>query len=141
MSNENMQDECQKIVEREVIYNQTSVVNHLLDRENDLGFDWDSIENLYIPTCYKCGHINMIASECDGCTECNDDEDDNGYYDSEVQEILEWWLVTEWFSEKLAKKGEPILRADGSFYWGRTTSGQAIYIDSVIKDIVKDLKG
>ena len=51
-------------------------------------------------------------------------------------EILEWWLVTAPFARLLQAEGEYILEKLDCYWWGRTTSGMAIYMDSVITDIV-----
>jgi hypothetical protein len=56
-------------------------------------------------------------------------------YDSD---ILEWWLVTEQLARWLKRENEFVLKDLGCYWWGRTTSGQAIFIDRVITDIVKD---
>lgn len=57
--------------------------------------------------------------------------------ESEQQEILEWWLVSSYLCRKLKDKGEPVIESEQ--LWGRTTSGQAIYLDWVICDICNDL--
>ena len=51
-------------------------------------------------------------------------------------DVLEWWLITEQLARWLRRENEIILQDLGCYWWGRTTSGQAIYIDSVITDIV-----
>jgi len=51
-------------------------------------------------------------------------------------DVLEWWLVTPTLARWLTAEDEIILEDLGCFWWGRQTSGQAIYIDSVITDIV-----
>ncbi len=58
---------------------------------------------------------------------------------AEDKEIYEWWSCNDWFIEKLLARGEPILRTDYKDYWGRTCTGQAISMDTVIKDIYKSL--
>ena len=55
------------------------------------------------------------------------------------EEVLEWWLVLPTFAKYLKAENEVILEIFGSHYWGRTTSGMAIYMDSVITDIVNKL--
>lgn len=55
----------------------------------------------------------------------------------EWYEVLEWWLVTNWLAERLRDEGEVIVEDCGCHWWGRTTSGQAIYMDSVIREIGK----
>lgn len=54
-------------------------------------------------------------------------------------EVYEHWAVSSWLAEKLIAKGE---RVDTDFaglnVWARTTTGQAISIDSVIEAITKE---
>ena len=52
--------------------------------------------------------------------------------EEQPQEIYEWWLVSNWFAEKLSQWGEPTLTDGQSIWWGRTTTGQAISLDGVI---------
>ena len=53
-------------------------------------------------------------------------------------EVLEWWLVTPWLAERLKEQGEIIIDKLGCRWWGRLTSGQAIYMDGVIQEICGD---
>jgi hypothetical protein len=55
--------------------------------------------------------------------------------DEEPEEALEHWLVSEWLAHRLREEGEMVIDFMNLTIWGRTTSGQAIYIDSVIEDI------
>ena len=50
-------------------------------------------------------------------------------------EALEHWLVSTWLANRLREEGEMVIDFMDLTIWGRTTSGQAIYIDSVIEDI------
>lgn len=54
------------------------------------------------------------------------------------EEVLEWWLVTPWLAARLKEQGEIVIDEYGCHWWGRTTSGQAIYMDSVIQEICGD---
>lgn len=55
------------------------------------------------------------------------------------REVFEHWAVSEWLADKLIAKGE---RVDKDFaclnVWARTTTGQAISMDSVIETICKE---
>lgn len=51
------------------------------------------------------------------------------------EEVLEWWLVTPYLARKLKAQGEVILEAYGCHWWGRLTSGRAIYLDAVMQAI------
>ena len=50
-------------------------------------------------------------------------------------EVFEWWLVSPYLAQELKQQGEVIIDALGCHWWGRTTSGQAICMDSVIQKI------
>jgi hypothetical protein len=56
------------------------------------------------------------------------------------REVYEHWAVSTWLAEKLAAKGE---RVDTDFsnlnVWARTTTGQAISMDSVIRAIAAEM--
>ncbi|WP_297932242.1 hypothetical protein [uncultured Alistipes sp.] len=54
-----------------------------------------------------------------------------------VGEVVEWWLVDSRLAERLKREGEVIIDALDCHWWGRTTSGQAIYMDDVIRKIAE----
>ena len=58
----------------------------------------------------------------------------------ENSEVLEWWLVTPYMAELLKEKGEVILSDYGCYWWGRQTSGQALYMDGVIQEIAEHMR-
>ena len=58
----------------------------------------------------------------------------------ENSEIMEWWLVTPYMAELLKEKGEVILSDYDCYWWGRTTSGQALYMDEVIQEIAEQME-
>ena len=53
----------------------------------------------------------------------------------EYDEVFEWWLVTPYMADMLKNNGEVILAAYDCYWWGRTTTGQALYMDWVIQEI------
>ena len=52
-----------------------------------------------------------------------------------VDDVMEWWLIDSWLAERLKEQGEVIIEELGCRWWGRLTSGQAIYMDGVIQEI------
>lgn len=55
-------------------------------------------------------------------------------------EVYEHWIVDQWLAEKLQEKGQRVdLDFEGLCIWGRTCTGQAVSMDSVIKEIYDDL--
>ena len=53
-------------------------------------------------------------------------------------EILEWWLVSSWLARQLEDIGETVITEFGCSWWGRTTSGQALYLDEPIERIASE---
>lgn len=60
------------------------------------------------------------------------------YLDPFTDEVLEWWLIDSWLAERLQQEGEVVIEEYGCYWWGRSTSGQAIYLDSVIQKIAEE---
>lgn len=58
--------------------------------------------------------------------------------DPETHEVYEHWLVSSWLARKLEAEGEVVGEFAGLTIWGRTTTGQAIYIDGVIETITAE---
>ena len=57
---------------------------------------------------------------------------------TEPQEIYEWWQVTGYLYRQLLANGEPVLNCNYGYFWGRTTTGQAIKLDGVITNIQRE---
>ena len=103
--------DAQKMVEREVLLCQTSLVEKLL--EVNL-VDWEDIQNAYYG------------------------EEEPEQFD-ELKEVFSWWLVSAWLASKLVEALEPVLLSEYGTWWGRTTCGSAIYQDDVIKRIAESV--
>lgn len=55
------------------------------------------------------------------------------------REIYEHWIVSDWLADKLEAHSEKVERnLAGLTVWARTTTGQAIYADDVIKAIAAE---
>ena len=54
---------------------------------------------------------------------------------SDINEVYEHWLVSDWLLEKLKEQEEPILETDYETWWGRTCTGQAILLDYNIQEL------
>jgi len=60
--------------------------------------------------------------------------------DPDYTDILEHWVLPErWTANDLEAEGEVVFDFGGMTIWGRTTSGQSISIDYVIRNICKNL--
>lgn len=67
---------------------------------------------------------------------------DDGIFDFEdiinhEDDIYEWWLVSDWLAGQLKRAKESMLINAYGTWWGRQATGQAIYMDNVIKKIAK----
>jgi len=60
--------------------------------------------------------------------------------EEEPAEIYEWWAVSRYLADQLRGYNECILEFGNNTYWGRQTTGQAIYIDGVITSIAEDME-
>lgn len=55
-------------------------------------------------------------------------------------EAYEHWAITPWFGEKLKEHGEMVGELFNLTIWGRCTTGQAISMDGVIREIASEMK-
>lgn len=60
--------------------------------------------------------------------------------ESEYTDIMEYWIVSRYLADKLNEKGHPVVSDGSNMIWGRTTSGQTIYMDGVINEICFDIQ-
>ena len=134
------QDIKRKFVDREVRACFSYEMDEILRAEI---VSYDDIENLYEYRCPQCGEVIKEDEEgnytCAGY-KCDYTAPDSHMLEQEPQEIFEWWIVTEFLYNKLKEKGEPVLEWGNNYYWGRTTTGQAILLDGVISDICSDME-
>ena len=69
------------------------------------------------------------------------DEIVNHYNEKEDEyvDIFEWWVVDGALLKNLEERGQPVLHTEHGDWWGRTCTGQAIYMDMVIGEIYDNL--
>lgn len=146
MSYEPTQEECGRVVDRDVLLNVNGVVEKLFEHEPDLR---DDCENAWVRQCPECGECvpqdaEMADEDADGvpahqCAHCKN-YIDLDICDTEPQEVYEWWAVSSWLADRLAEHDE-VLHRDlyGLIVWGRCTTGQAILLDGVIVAITREL--
>jgi hypothetical protein len=92
-----------------------SLVEYIIQKgfeDSNAPFTIDDIENIYI------------------------EDEETG--ESEMQEVFQWFIVSDYLAEKLKEKGEPIINDEN--IWGRGTCGQAILLDYVITEICAEMK-
>lgn len=137
----------------------SDLVEYLIGHDGDKYADWSEWENLCVTRCPECGEVvedwgkvdekdvehiesDKIARElidygvkCPYCGAIHEEEPE-----PELQEIYEYWIVTEGLGEQLRERGEPVLERRGGWIWGRTCTGQAILLDNVISSICYDME-
>jgi hypothetical protein len=121
------QEDLRKFVNNEVYCCQTMVVEKLLE---ECIFDYSDIQNFYKSDkqLKEDGYKTKVERE---------EARRNG---GDQNEIFEWWVVSDWLIKKLEAEEEPILKTDYGDWWGRTCTGQAIYLDYVIEKIYDSCK-
>ena len=118
-----MQDITRQFISNHIYCNQSCLVSKLMDKEVI------SIEN-YI-NFYKSDET--IKADHDVKTEEEIEEiRDNG---EDMQEVYEHWLCSDWFISKMKEQDDPILETDFETWWGRTCTGQSIYLDYNIQEL------
>lgn len=163
MRTDEMNEMCRKIVENNVFYNQSYLVENAL--ANGF-FDYDDIVNTYPDHSEEIGelqekideleerqgecqdeideleeqesnteeHENLFAALSAQIEKLEDEKQELMDLEQEPQEVLEWWLVSSQFADWLEEKGEVVLKNEYGEYWGRKTSGQMIYMDYIIEE-------
>ena len=61
-------------------------------------------------------------------------------YDEETEsfkEVFEWWIVSNYFADKLLSRGEIMIYSGNLNIWGRQCTGQSITMDWLIRDMYK----
>lgn len=104
-----------QFIERHVYANVNSLVEYIIQKgfeDSNAPFTIEDIENIYI------------------------ENEETG--ESEMQEVFQWYIVSDYLAEKLKEKGEPIINDEN--IWGRGTCGQAILLDYVITEICAEMQ-
>ena len=128
-----VQDITREFIRPHIFRNQSSLITHLQEQEVE-SFYYDDIENLYLTDeeIIKY-HLDEIELD-DDSKEVTIDMLDDFRYDN-PQEIFEWYLVSDWFLDRIREINEPIIDNDYGEYWGRCCTGQAIYLDYNMQEL------
>jgi len=143
MSTRHIEQQIDRLVRQEILANQTYLVETLLAKSDP---HWiEHIENFYDESTEAVEEYLAYETEIDPETwseldtfERHDLAIKHGF-EACPHEIFEWWLVSDWLANKLSEFEEPILRTEYGTWWGRTTTGQAIKLDDVMRRIVKTI--
>ncbi len=118
-----LQDIAGQLVSNHVHVCQSMLVHQLMDEEILYP---DNYENLFMSDERIKEYHNVSTDE-----EVEEIRNDG----SDINEVYEHWLVSDWLLEKLREQEEPILETDYETWWGRTCSGQAIKLDHNIQEL------
>ncbi len=113
----------------------------------DHGCDLPNAPTLECPVCHDATHPTCAGPCGDSgrVPDPNADEDDD-YVDAlrdavrdnaELEEVYEWYLVSEWLGRKLAAIGECVLDSGYGVFWGRTCTGQAVIMDGTLQRVAE----
>jgi len=122
-----VQDVTREFIFPHILKNQSYLVNHLGSQDVD-GFRFDDIQNLYMTDNQIIEDLGLDHEEI-----TSDMLDDYRY--ENPKEPLEWYLVSEWFLDRIKEMNEPYIENSYGTYWGRQCSGQSIYLDYNIQEL------
>ena len=133
---------AEKYIQRDILACQSGLVDSLIKLNSELPnndhyieeYSYENVENLSMNneallSYYDYENYSDLAKE-----EFIENARNDG---SDIQEIFEWWLVSNWLATQLLKQGEPILTTAYGSYWGRTCTGQSIILDGTIQKIAE----
>jgi len=124
------QDITRKFIQPHIFRNQSYLVIELQEDEKE-GFHWDDIENFYMTDKEILDSIGSYDKDMSD-QELIDEVRNNG---EDLKEIFEWYLVSDWFLERLREISEPVIDNNYGEYWGRCGTGQAICLDYNIQEL------
>lgn len=97
---------------------------------------WEQFQDEYGANCYRDTNDDQTWT-CDGWAELCAEFDIEPF----DRDVFEHWAVTPWLGRKLVELGEKV---DDDFagltIWARTTTGQAISMDYVIRQVWEDIQ-
>lgn len=136
-----IQDITREFIRPHILRNQSYLVNDLMNASIEgssiEGFSIDDIENQYLTDdeilLNHLDEIELVGWAGDK-KEITPDMLDEYKYDN-PKEIFEWYLVSDWFLDRLRDINEPIINNDYGEYWGRCCTGQSIYLDYDIQEL------
>ena len=130
-----VQDITRKFITPHIYRNQTALVTDMQKESHTstccYWFDWDNIENLYMSDQEILNYMGSYDEDMSD-QEIIDEVRNNG---EDINEILEWYLVSDWFLDRLREINEPVIDNDYAEYWGRCSTGQSIYLDHNIQEL------
>lgn len=128
-----LQRECSNFVQKEVIYC-VSVLIHELGPAVEETKWMDEWVELVSPVQENCG-CDMDEEEI---KEAEDNDEELEPCGNCVREVFEHWIVSGWLANSLRERGEVVVDFMNMDVWARTTTGQSIALDGVIRDMITE---
>ena len=125
-----VQDITWEFIKPHIYRNQSSLITHLQENYVE-GFNFDDIENFYMSDEEILKYMGSYDEDMSD-QELIDEVRNNG---EDMNEIFEWYLISDWFLDRLREINEPIIDNDYGEYWGRCCTGQSIYLDHNIQEL------
>ena len=125
-----VQDITWEFIKPHIYRNQSLIIPHLQENYVE-GFNFDDIENLYMSDEEILKYMGSYDEDMSD-QEIIDEVRNNG---EDMNEIFEWYLVSDWFLDRLREINEPVIDNDYGEYWGRCCTGQSIYLDHNIQEL------
>jgi hypothetical protein len=129
MTEQELQERTKMLVDAEVYVSVGQLVERLM--EIDYGVQDDMADATHVK-CSACDGNGFPEDDHEDCEDC----DGSGYVNAEP---LEFWAISRTLYERLKDANEVCLNIHGLWVWGRTTSGQLIYMDEEMRDVVRSM--
>lgn len=149
---EKAQRVCRQLVEREVVHCCSRMIYELAQKEGfcedeDLlnlcrgvpDYEEACVDEGWVAKDDDSGFANAGTGETCGAGDWQELADERRIEPYEW-EIYEHWIVTPWFSRKLAEHGETVGELFDFHIWGRATTGQSICMDGIIRKIASEME-
>lgn len=124
------QSKIDRWVEKEILYNQTGLVEALMNSVDLLPFGDNPFED------YSFENVQNLYPELSEWEDYGYDSEEDFEYDLPMKEVFSWFLVTEYAYRQYRDNGFVVLETEYGYYWGRTTFGQSITIDQDVIQLV-----
>lgn len=122
--------EAQQFLEKHIYVRANSLINELLEKSQR---DWNLTDYQW--------YQDLFLNTDDEEEFLNSDSDDYDLYEErDFREPYEFWIVSDYFANKLKENNQLLTDHWGFWIWGRETTGQSILIDYIFQKIYNDFK-
>ena len=127
--------DAQNFLDKHVHARANLLISELLEKGQR---DWDLTESQWYQDLFSQYEEDFDIWKTD------EDYDGTNYCPSEpepeLREPFEFWIVSDFFAQKLKEEGALLTKHWGFWIWGRETTGQSILIDYIFQKIWESFK-